>query len=125
MATVVGFDPHDLILVTHVQRKHVVRSDRDVEDSRTNIRQVVQSCVVIVFLSDEFGTAKPVLRLRGITARNEDRGIVDGDRHRLFGGVRQTPQRQPWEQVFVPERRRIQRVSQESGVLLKIDILQL
>ena len=88
VAPVVGFDPHDLIFVTHVQGELVVRTDGHMEDGRTHIGDTVESRVVVVFLGNELSATESILWLRRIPTGNENGGVVNRDRHRLFDGVR-------------------------------------
>lgn len=79
--------------MTHVQGELVVRTNGDVEDGRAHIGDTVENRVVVVFLGDELSAAESILWLRRVPTGNENGGVVNRDRHRLFDGVRQARKR--------------------------------
>ena len=73
LTAIIGFNEHDLILVFRVQRMEIILENAEMEHGRIRLLKVA------IPLRDEFGTAEAVLRVRWITAWNEDGRVVNFD----------------------------------------------
>lgn len=84
LTSIIGLNEHNLIFMVGVQLMQIILEDTEMEDSRIAFFQIA------IPLSDELGTAEPVLRVGWVSTGYKDGCIVNFDVNLNTGnGVRE------------------------------------